>query len=308
MEGGMAKGLFGQDPKFWAQIAAAPLSIGAGLLFVRDSAAYVAAEVFVLIGCVLLLLAACQQRSDSRLARHKRRKWIAVVSVSTVFMAGWPPLIAYYRPEVHSVASPATPLAPATPIEEPEKGTEKAAKSSETNEADFIATFDHARIDPVGEGRYLAQMYLTLYNPTDVPVENLRTRHQHRTTSGWTGCVGCVRAAETTNAMRLPPRSKTSIFGGSADTVADPATVLRRGDKMYFAYRAVWDNPNFTPGCKVFFVEFWGIPGDDVGKVEITGNVVDSIPRELVEGTPNFAIHPCPKRPRASASQTEDVS
>lgn len=162
----------------------------------------------------------------------------------------------------------------------PPTPSRKAANVSDENRAaDFIPAFFKAELVRRKEGENLAWVYLRLHNTTNFPVENLRIQHQHRHV-GWSGFIG-----QPEKVLRLPPKSIATIRG-SADTRA----VVVAGQKMYFGYRADWDNPDATPGCKVFFVEFSAVVGDDVGKVAFVGRVLDSPPQDLLSG---FVIEPC---------------
>lgn len=149
-------------------------------------------------------------------------------------------------------------------------------RSGSPRQADLIAVFDRLEFVKRTEGQYLAVVYLIVRNSTDFVAENVRFQHQHRP-GGWTGVVRWPERFTIPAGSRLPIRF-------SADTVGDPISVLLRGDPVYFALRADWDNPDLTLGCKMFFVEYFGAPGADGGQTILMPNIKKDLPERIKDG------------------------
>jgi hypothetical protein len=89
--------------------------------------------------------------------------------------------------------------------------------------------------------------------------------------------------------MTIAAKSRQQI-SFSADTVGNPATFLMSGEKLYFALRADWDNPNITVGCRVFFVESFGTRAMNGTNIGLVPNVLSAIPADVQRG---LSIAPC---------------
>lgn len=111
----MGVNLFGRDPKFWAQIACVPLGIGAGLLFLRDNLAYVAAELSFLMTGALLILIASQHKSIGSRAKVQKQYCVAGAVLFAAFLIVLPFIVARARPEITVATTPQQPVTTQTP-------------------------------------------------------------------------------------------------------------------------------------------------------------------------------------------------
>lgn len=171
----------------------------------------------------------------------------------------------------HIVDSRAAPAAP-VPI----------SKSS-SRAANVLAVFRGVYFVKRTEGEYLAVVNATLRNTGESSARLVRMQHQHRPGER-TGVVGPSEAFE------IPARGEIGVQF-SADTYADPIGSLRRGERAYFALRADWETVDGVPACAVFFLEYFGAPGAEVGQTVIMRFVHADVPDRL-KG-PKFALGVC---------------
>ncbi len=120
------------------------------------------------------------------------------------------------------------------------------------------------------EGEYLAVINATLRNTGTSLARHISLQHQHRP-GQWTGVVTWPQTFD------LAPRADVGLEFG-ADTYAAPLLALRRGEHTYFALRADWEHENGLPGCRIFFFDYFGAPGSEVGQTVIMRAVHDTVP------------------------------
>lgn len=154
------------------------------------------------------------------------------------------------------------------------------APVAQKEEANLLAVFEEAipiQFVQRAQGEWLARVFVTIRNPTKFVATNVRFQFQHRPLS-WTDVV-----LDRKQTFTLMPNSQQK-FTFSADTVADPRGTLARGEKLYFALRADWDNPNGTVGCKLFFIEYFGTRGLNNRDADLVPYIRNSVPKDIEQG------------------------